>query len=77
MSKGPCLAITLVNPRRPQEAGSYLWCKFDIHSGMHEDYSGLWWLCTGDQLVEVTPQMRTWREGNADDVRSVSGRLLG
>lgn len=73
----PCMAITLVNPQRPQEAGSYLWCKEVVHSiwAGHNCYSGVVW--TSSDLVEPTENMRLWRTGSAEDVRLVSGKLLG
>lgn len=86
--KKPCLAITLINDAEPQHAASYHWCKLnDVHSdhhkymnehkGMHECYCGVWWLTTGDQLVEPTAEMILWRSGGETDVKAVSERMLG
>jgi hypothetical protein len=73
-----CMAMVLVNPLRPQEAGSYLWCRSDSdHERVHLCYSGVYWSAPTDQLVEPTPEMRVWRTGDAESVRSVNGRLLG
>lgn len=71
----PCMAITLVNPARPNEAGSYLWCKLSEHNGPHLSYCGTMWM-TAD-LVEPTPEMILWRTGNEDEVKAVTGRMLG
>lgn len=77
MAKNPCMAITLVNPRAPQEAGSYLWCVDEDHngSGLHMSHCGMWW-DTSD-LVEPTENMILWRTGNRFTVKRVSGRMMG
>lgn len=76
MKKTACLAITLVNPREPQLASSYLWCKLDKHeTGMHVSYCGMWWLTT--DMVEPTENMIAWRTGSKEDVERVSGCMLG
>lgn len=76
MSK-PCLAITLVNPREPQLAGSYHWCTYSEHEwgSLHACYCGILWIT--DDLLDPTPQMIQWRSGNEHDVKAVSGRMLG
>lgn len=74
----PCMAITLVNPRKPQEAGSYLWCVLQGEGKaghMHLSYCGMYWDTT--DLVEPTENMRAWRTGNWMTVKRVSGRMLG
>jgi hypothetical protein len=74
--KSPCLAATLINPREPQYAASYHWCKLDQHeTGMHECYCGIWWLT--DDLVELTPNMLIWRTGGESELKKVSGRMIG
>lgn len=75
MKDRPCLAITLVNPREPKLASSYLWCTLGEHeSGMHVSYCGMWWM-TGD-IVEPTDAMVIWRTGTAEQVREISGRMV-
>jgi hypothetical protein len=74
MSK-PCMAVTLVNPQKSGEAGSYLWCRLDRHSGSHLCYSGVAWL--SDELVEPTANMILWRTGVETSVQAVSGRMMG
>lgn len=73
----PCMAVTLVNPSKPEEAGSYLWCSENAHSVLstHLDYSGIQW--TTSDLVEPTENMRKWRTGPAHIVALVSGRMMG
>jgi hypothetical protein len=73
-----CLAIYLVNPKEPQEAGSYLWCIRGAHPGrFHLCYSGLRWHADDVDLVQPTPEMILWRTGAETDVKRVSGHMLG
>jgi hypothetical protein len=79
MPNKPCLAITLVYPRRPEYAASYHWCKLDEHPSdqMHECYCGLWWMVDDDDMVTPTPEMILWRTGSESQLKGVSRRLLG
>lgn len=78
MLERQCLAITLINPAKPEEAGSYLWCVHREHaSGMHTSYCGMWWLTSSESLVKPTPNMILWRTGSAEVVKAVSGKMLG
>lgn len=75
----PCLAIVLVNPQALGDCSSYLWCQKDEHDDdqEHQCFSGLRWSADKDDLVPPTANMVMWRVGTKEDVRRVSGRLVG
>jgi hypothetical protein len=79
MPKSACLAIVLVNPKDPDSAASYHWCKSDEHDEeeMHECYCGIWWLAPKEDLIPPTRQMIQWRTGARSVIKRVSGHMLG
>lgn len=79
MAKSPCLAIVLINPREPQYAASYHWCKLEEHAPdeLHVCYCGIWWMAESEDIVPPTKEMIEWRTGSQSVVKRVSGRMMG
>lgn len=79
MAKNACLAIVLINPKEPESAASYHWCKLKEHGEeeLHVCYCGIWWLADAEDMVTPTDEMIQWRTGTRYAVKRVSGRMMG